>query len=214
MLGLTLLSSPLNYSVDMSNARMLQGDLTNVLKVPVVVMVHQFNQESTDRFAEDVQRALDAKQGIVPIVIDSYGGSIYSFLKMADIIQSLNVPVMTVCVSKCMSAGILLLAMGTKGYRYSAPNATLLIHDASGETSGKVPDIMNDAHEIERLNFLIFSLLSKQTGHTADFYLKKLKNISNVDWYLRAEEAKELNIVNHVKMPKLKLTVETKVSIE
>jgi ATP-dependent Clp endopeptidase proteolytic subunit ClpP len=211
---MTLLSSPLTYNIDNSQAKMLPEEALKLLNAPSIVMVHSFNTESADQFSKDIQEAVNSKEPIIPIVIDSYGGSIYAFLRMADTIQALNVPVATICVSKCMSAGLLLLSMGTKGYRWAAPNATILIHDASSSAEGKVPDVLNEAAELERLNILIFSMLAKQSGKSADFFLNKLRNMGNIDWYLTAEEAKTLGIVNHVKLPRIKVSVKTEMNFE
>jgi ATP-dependent Clp protease protease subunit len=213
-LFMTLLSSPLNYNLDISQARLLPTEVVNLLKAPKIVMVHNFTTDSADQFSKDIQEAVDSKEPVIPIVIDSYGGSIYAFLRMADTIQALNVTVATICVSKCMSAGALLLSQGTKGYRWASPNSVILIHDASSQLEGKVPDILNEASEIERLNILIFSMLAKQSGKSADFFLNKLKSMGNVDWYLTAEEAKDLGIVNHVKLPRVRVTIKTEMTLE
>ncbi len=214
LLLIASLSSPLNYTLDSSKASMIPIEVANVLTAPSVVMVHQFNTDAADQFSKDMQDALKSGEPIIPVVIDSYGGSIYALLRMVDIIQSMPVPVATICVSKCMSAGALLLAMGTKGMRYAAPNSTILIHDINAFAEGKLPDIVNQTAELERLNYQIFGILSKQTGKPADFFLNKLKAMSNVDWYLTPEEAKNLGIVNHIKLPKIKVTVKTEMILE
>lgn len=47
--------------------------------------------------------------------------------------------------------GSLLLAAGTPGMRYALPNATIMLHQPSGGTSGQASDIAIQAREILRL---------------------------------------------------------------
>jgi len=65
---------------------------------PVIVYVNKFTEESAKQFIVDMQRAEQNKQSIVPIVIDSYGGQVYSLLSMIDTIKRSKKPVATVAM--------------------------------------------------------------------------------------------------------------------
>lgn len=213
MLGLILSALlSVSYVVDKADAPMLAP--TAGIVEPVIITVTDFDEDSAKAFARDVQRALNSGQTILPIVISSYGGSIYAFLEMADIIKSVNMPVATICVGKCMSAGAMLLAMGTDGYRYAAPNSTILLHDAATMMRGKLKDLQNEAAEITRLNDLIFSMMDKQSKRPPGYYQKILDTKGHIDWFMTADEAKGHGIVNFVRIPKLKLKITTRITLE
>jgi ATP-dependent Clp endopeptidase proteolytic subunit ClpP len=201
-----------SYFIDATEAHLLNK--TAVLTPPVIVTVVDFTEDSAQQFSEDVQKALDTGQTILPIVISSYGGSIYAFLQMADVIKSVPIPVATICSGKCMSAGAMLLAMGSDGYRYAAPNSTILIHDAATMMEGKVKDIVNETNEILRLNKLLFTMLARQSHKPADFFTKLLDSKGHIDLFLTPEQAKTYGIVNYVKMPTIKVKVSTQMNLE
>lgn len=201
-----------SYVVDKADAPMLTP--TAGIVEPVIVTVTDFDEDSAKAFARDVQRAINSGQTVLPIVISSYGGSIYAFLEMADIIKSVKIPVATICLGKCMSAGALLLSMGWDGYRYAAPNATILIHDAATMMHGKLKDLQNEQAELERLNNLIFTMLAKQSHRPPDYFQKILDTKGHIDWFMTANEAKGHGIVDFVRIPSLKLKITTRITLE
>jgi len=113
-----------------------------------------------------------------------------------------------------MSAGAVLLAMGTEGYRFSAPNATILLHDVSSGTQGKINDMKIEVAEADRLNNLLFTLMARSVGKPPKFFLDMLANTAHVDLYMTAVKAKSLNIVNHTRLPSIKLKVKTEMVLE
>ena len=59
-----------------------------LLEPPVIVRVNEFTESSAKTFAEDMQRAHEAGQPIIPVVIDSYGGMVDSLIAMVSEIES------------------------------------------------------------------------------------------------------------------------------
>ena len=106
-----------------------------LIEMPVVVFVQKFSEEAVKDFHEDMEEAHHTGQPIIPIVIDSYGGSVYGCLDMIAHVKKSKLPVHTICTGKAMSAGAILFGMGQQ--RYMAENATLMLHDASSIASGK-----------------------------------------------------------------------------
>jgi ATP-dependent Clp protease protease subunit len=144
---------------------------TDLLLEPVVVRVNKFNEESVEKFVEGMAKAHETGQEIIPVIVDSYGGQVYSLLSMISEIQSSKLPVATIVESKAMSAGAILFSFGTEGHRYCAPNATLMIHEVSSFQFGKVEELKVDAEETDRLNTLIFKLMAKNCGKDDDYFL-------------------------------------------
>ena len=180
-----------------------------LLKNDVVVYVNTFNTESVEKFAKDLANAHASDQELIPVVIDSSGGSVYSLLAMVDLLRSSDRKIATIVMGKAMSCGAALLTCGDEGHRYAAPISTIMIHDVSAHAFGKLEELKSDAKEAERLNKLIFDLMENNCGHKKGYFLDKLRKEHNsADWFLTPTEAKKLNLVNHIKMPKLVTTVE------
>ena len=78
--------------------------------------------------------------------------------------QILSCNIRTYCVGQAASLGAILLAAGTKGKRYSLPNARIMIHQPWGGTQGSAVDIGIQAKEIIRLRSKLNKILAEHTG--------------------------------------------------
>ena len=174
---------------------------------PIIITVNKFTEESALKFSLDFELAHKTGQRVIPIVIDSFGGGVYSLLSMVDTIMSSKLNVATIVMGKAMSCGSILLSCGKDGMRFASPNSTVMIHEASMMTGGKVEEIKVDTAEVERLNKLIFSLMSRNCGKEETYFSKIVHDKSHADWYLTAEEAKVHNLVNHIRLPEFKVKV-------
>ena len=175
--------------------------------MPVVVQVNNFTEESAAKFYGDMSKAENTDQEIIPIVIDSFGGQIYSLFAMIDCIRASKKKIATVCVGKSMSCGAVLLSCGHDGYRFGSPMSTMLIHDASGHEWGKVEEIKMGAAEIDRLNKSFYNIMDRNCGHEEGYFQKLVHEKSHADWFLTPEEAKLHNLINHIRLPKIEITV-------
>lgn len=184
----------------------------DLLEPPVVVRVNKFNEEAVDKFSESIAKAHETGQEIIPVIIDSFGGCVYSLLSMISEVQNSSLPVAMICESKAMSAGAILFTFGTEGHRYLAPHATMMIHEVSSFAYGKVEDIKVDAEEADRLNDLIFRLMAKNCGKADDYFLDIIHEKGHTDWYLTPKEAKKHNLVNHIKVPEMHIDVGVSIS--
>jgi ATP-dependent Clp protease protease subunit len=184
----------------------------DLLRCDRVIHVNKFNELAVKQFKDEFMDAHETGQEIIPIVIDSFGGSVYAVLAMADFIKNSDKTIATIVVGKAMSAGAILLTCGHEGYRFASPASTIMIHDISMGVHGKIEEIKSDSKEGERLNKLVFSLMEKNCGLGKDALLSQLrKDHNSADWFLTPTQARKNNIVNHIKVPKLitKVTVET-----
>ena len=73
----------------------------------------------------------------VSIYVNSPGGGIYAGLAILDTMNLIRADVSTIAVGVTASMGTVLLSSGTKGKRYSLPNATIHMHQALGGGSGQ-----------------------------------------------------------------------------
>ena len=170
---------------------------------PIIIRVNKFDEESAKEFTDAMSRAQNTGQTVIPIVIDSYGGQVYSLMAMIAEIKASRVPVATIIEGKAMSCGAILFSFGAEGKRYMDPDATLMIHDVSSGAWGKVEEIKADAKEVERLNKKVYEMMARNCGKPSDYFLKMVHERGHADWYLDANDAKGHNLANELRIPTL-----------
>jgi len=183
-------------------------------KNPVIVRVNKFDEESAKKFDQEIAQAHNTGQKIIPVVIDSYGGQVYSLMAMISSIQHSELPIATIVEGKAMSCGAVLFSFGAQGHRYMDPNATIMIHDVSSMDFGKVEELKAGAQEADRLNTIIYTMMATNCGKKDDYFMKIVDKKKHADWFLDAEEAKEHNLVQHLRVPNLKGTVSVNIELE
>ena len=177
--------------------------------LPIVIRVNKFDEASAKSFSSLVNKAQNTGQPVIPIIIDSYGGQVYSLMSMISDIRHSRVPIATIVQGKAMSCGAILFSFGADGMRYMDPDATVMIHDVSSMERGNVEEIKASAEETERLNKKIYHMMAENCGQHKDFFLDIVHDKGHADWFLEADECKKHNLANHLHVPELK--IETKV---
>lgn len=135
----------------------------------------------------------DSKKDIF-LYINSPGGSVYDALAIYDTMQYVKADVQTVGIGVQASAAAFLLSSGTKGKRFMLPHSTVMIHQPSSGTRGKVTDQEIDLRESLRVKKLLEEIMAKNTGQKAE----KIHEDMERDKWLTAEEAKTYGIVDQV----------------
>jgi len=130
----------------------------------------------------------------ISLYINSPGGSVTSGLAIYDTLQFLTCDVNTYCVGQAASMGAVLLAAGTKGKRYSLPNARIMIHQPWGGVQGAATDISIQAKEILRLKDRLNEILAKHCGKSVEDVSKD----TDRDFFMSADEAKAYGLVDAV----------------
>jgi len=143
----------------------------------------------------------------IQMYINCPGGQVYAGMAIYDTMQMIKNPISTLAVGMTASFGTVLLTAGTKGQRYSLPNATIHLHQPLGGASGQASDIEIQAREILRLKVRLNEILAKHTGQT----IETVEQDTNRDFYLNAEGAVDYGLVDHVmETPDGKQSAETK----
>ena len=181
---------------------------------PIVITVNEFNEKAAKEFTSKMSAAHSTGQKVIPIIIDSYGGEVYSLMKMISAIRHSDLPVATVVEGKAMSCGAVLFTFGEEGMRYMDPDATVMIHDVSSGMLGKIAELKADVAEAERLNEKIFTMMARNCGKPDDFFLKRLKKRDRADWYLDGKKCKKYNMANHLRVPTINIDVSVKIEME
>lgn len=163
-----------------------------------------FADVSEDRVAELIHAMLylDETNKIgrevkpIKFYISTYGGSADDMFGMYDIMRTVRktTEIHTVGIGKVMSAGVILLASGTKGKREIGQNCRVMIHSVIGGNHGPLHNLLNEMEAVEQIQKMYIDCLVAETNLTK----KQIKNLleRKVNVYLSAEEAVEYGIAD------------------
>ena len=132
----------------------------------------------------------DAKKDIY-FYINSPGGSVYDALAIYDTMQYIANDVQTFGIGVQASAAAFLLSSGKKGKRHLLPNSTVMIHQPSSGTRGKVTDMEIDLEETRRLKKRLNEIMAENTGQKVE----RIQEDMERDKWLSAEAALKYGIV-------------------
>lgn len=130
----------------------------------------------------------------INLYINSPGGSVTAGLAIYDTMQFVTCDVATYCVGVAASMGAVLLTAGTKGKRYALPNSDIMIHQVSGGAQGTASDVERTVEYMFRLKKRLIRIMAHHTGKSED----RIKEDSDRDYWITAEEAKEYGLVDEV----------------
>ena len=196
------------------------SEVSNLIKTlelkqePVILVVNEFNEEAANDFAAGISLAQNTGQKVVPVVIDSYGGQTYSLLSMISSIKSSTIPVATIVKGKAMSCGAILASFGEEGLRFMDKDSVMMIHDVASMAFGKVEELKADARESDRLNKKLYTMMARNCGKPNSYFLDLIHDKGHADWFLEADEVKDHNIVQQIRMPTLKGKVTVNIDLE
>lgn len=138
--------------------------------------------------------SLEYKPNPIKLYIDSYGGKVYQCMGLVGVMQKSETPVHTIVTGAAMSAGFVISIAGQTRFAYD--HATLLYHQASSVKSGTVKDIDEQLIQTKKLQKWMEDFTWKNT----DITRARLKEVydKKIDWYMTAEEAKDLGAVDEI----------------
>ena len=172
---------------------------SRLLKDRIIFLGEEINQVTANLVVAQLLflNAEDPKKDI-KLYINSPGGSVYDALAIYDTMNYLSNDVMTVGIGVQASAAALLLSSGTKGKRFLLPNSTVMIHQPSSGTRGKVTDQEIDLKESLRIKKVIEDIMIKNTGQKQS----RVHDDMERDKWLNADEAKKYGLVDDI-IPKM-----------
>ena len=168
---------------------------SRLLKDRIVFLGQSVNEATANLVVAQMLflQAEDPKKDIF-FYINSPGGSVYDALAVYDTMQYVTNDVQTVGIGWQASAAAFLLSSGTKGKRFVLPNATVMIHQPSSGTQGKVTDQQIDLEESLRVKKLLEGIMAKNTGQKPERIHEDMER----DKWLTAPEAKKYGLVDAV----------------
>ncbi len=135
----------------------------------------------------------DSKKDIT-MYVNSPGGSVTAGMAIIDTMHFIKPDVSTVCVGMAASMGAMILSQGTKGKRFSLPNAEIMIHQPLGGAEGQASDIIISAKRILQTREQLYKMLSKSTGKP----LAEIEKDADRDYFMTSEEAKKYGIIDEI----------------
>ena len=132
----------------------------------------------------------------IKMYISTSGGAADDMFAMYDVMKWVqrSVDISTIGIGKVMSAGVPLLAAGTKGKRYSLPGAHTMIHQTLGGAEGQATDIEIYAKQMVKMKHDYARLIAEQSDKPFE---EVLKDIERDNW-MSAQETKDYGIIDNI----------------
>jgi ATP-dependent Clp endopeptidase proteolytic subunit ClpP len=134
----------------------------------------------------------------IDFYISTAGGSACEMFALYDVMRGVRefCPIHTYGLGKVMSAGVLLLAAGTKGQRKIGKYCRVMLHGVISGQHGYLQDVENEFEEAKITQRMYVQALAEETDMTQKYLKKLIDKKTNV--YLNAEEAVRLGIADEV----------------
>ncbi len=178
----------------------LYGDVNEKVAEEILMSLTVLNKNASEEVLRDPEKP---EEGVVEtkrpieLYISTFGGSALDMFSIYDGVRmciSNEVEVHTYGFGKVMSAGVLLLACGTKGQRRIGKNCRVMLHGVISGQSGHIHDIENEMEETKFTQKQYHKALAQETNMTQTYLKKLVARKTNV--YFTAQEAVELGIAD------------------
>ena len=169
---------------------------SRLLRDRIIFLGSEINDDATNIIiAQMLFLTSQSPQKEIQFYINSPGGVLTAALAIYDTMQYIKCPVSTVCIGSAASGAAVLLGAGTKGKRFSLPNAQILLHQvAVSGVGGQAVEVEIAAKQIVKLKEKVNKILAKHT----DQPLEKVEKDTDRDFYLDAEGAKNYGLIDEV----------------
>jgi len=180
---------------------MLYGDINEEAAKDIIatmILLAESAEIQEPKDPEDPDSEMETVVRPFEIILSTSGGNADDMMSVYDMMRMIreDVDIETTGIGKVMSAGVLILAAGTKGKRRIGKHCRVMIHAVSGGTIGNMHELTNEFKEIKKIQESYIACLAEETKMTAQQIKKYLKQKINV--YLSAEEAVELGIADTI----------------
>ncbi len=135
----------------------------------------------------------------ISMMVSTHGGvasDMFSILDVMDMVKGRTCDIETFGIGKVMSAGVPILAAGTKGRRKVGRNCRIMLHNVMAGTGGTIFSIENELEEIKWVQERYIETLASYTKLTPAKIKKLLKTQKDV--YISAEEAIKMGIADEI----------------
>ena len=170
------------------------GLFSEVIDEKVAEIVHAMLY--MNELNKGIKEAKDRKD--IEFYLSTYGGSADDMFALYDMMKLIEqtTDISTIGMGKVMSAGVLILAGGTKGKRKIGRNCRVMLHSVVAGSQGSLHNLMNEMEAIQDLQEMYIDRLVEETKMTKKQLKKMLEQKVNI--YLSAEQAVEYGIADEI----------------
>lgn len=161
----------------------ISEDINETSLVDLMIRVRGILNQRTPAEAEDP----------INIIINSSGGDIYEMLGIIDYLETLSVPVNTICRGKAFSAAAIILACGT-GVRMASKRSSVMFHQSSSMLDGKMSDLESYLENVKNLETTIYELLAEKTKKDAKWWKDHMKS----DFFIPVDKLVEYGVIDQI----------------
>ena len=173
------------YGVDIKNRRIfLTSDIDSESIGAVLKALYMLDSQNKDH-------------DIIELFIGSYGGEEYDMFALHDVTRTLESPISTFALGKCMSAAPLLVACGEKGKRCATENTFFMVHQSWTDIDAKRIDAIGiDISHYKDMASRWYKLMERYTKKPLEFWQRKCEEVG--DFYFSSQEALEWGIIDFI----------------
>jgi len=174
----------------------LYGDVEEERIAEVISALLTLQHVGMPKYDEEGELLEEGKP--IKLYVSTYGGSADDMASLVDIMNHVkrDCPIQTIGIGKVMSAGVLILASGTKGERYIGRNCRVMIHSVIAGNHGSLHNLENELSENKKMQDIYLQSLADATNMTKKQLKSFMRRKQNV--YLSAEEAIKLGIADKI----------------
>ena len=160
------------------------GDIEGEFVNDIIEVIYEINEEDAKKTQKEP----------IKLIINSFGGELYSGLALIDVIDNSQTPIHTICHGSAMSMALIVFAAGH--HRYASKYATFMYHEASYETEGKVIHHKQEIKETDRTDKICDDYLISKTKFTTKL-LNDVKD-KRAEWYFDVKTAVKYGVVDEI----------------
>ncbi len=134
----------------------------------------------------------------IHFLISTAGGTVYDMFGVVDMMRIVKErrDISTLGTGKIFSAGVPILAAGTKGKRFITRNARIMMHRCSAGNMGTTADIKATHDEVRLMEDQMVQIIAE----SSELSVGEIHNMfsKNTDEYFSAQEAIEMGLVDKI----------------
>lgn len=173
-------------------------------KIDPICFVGEVNEENSAQIIASLvanhkikkEEEVDSEE--LEFFINTEGGGAYEMFGIYDVMNYVkkDLDIKTIGLGKIMSAGVLLLAGGTRGKRFVGKNARIMIHNVISGQAGSINTIQNEFEEVKQIQEAYIENLSDCSNLSVKEIKKLLSKNQNI--YLSAKQAIDYGFADHI----------------
>ena len=165
-----------------------------LFKARTILLTGGIDFKQAKRVCERLLALSSESDAPILLVISSPGGHVESGDMIHDMIKFVGAPVKVLGTGWVASAGALIYSAAAKENRYALKNTRFLLHEPRGGVGGQATDVEIQAREIIKMRERLNRIFAEATGKS----LEKIKEDTDRDFWMSAEEAVEYGLVSKI----------------